>query len=1079
MPAPLQPTPLDPTAAQGGVSLSQAYDSLLQGNQLPAANVPAAPMQEPQQPAQPRPSLGDMFDKLVPPPQQAQPKSLSDAFDQLSMYSGNADDINAAVKRGDLIPVVPPGLPELGENMLKHGYIKYDDTHWYVPKTVEQTAMEAAIKAEEPDTDSSTAIQRAEGRTRLLPSWVPGSTILNNFNMAIEGGKEAIVQGLTKVGILSTSFDQDRMRRDLNMLEQASAGPIPEMDLYGLARRADEAGMYKTAFPRNPGDAAAGVPKPIEPPDVTLTKTMPSNAESIADQAAAKAPTAEAGQEIHDKVMGEYWSSQDAATEETQKRIGMTEVLTDPKPMNQPIMSIENQKSMVAAGIRILQGRGIKPNSLAPETVQQLVSGLVKSQGDMSGVAPHEIFLALEDANEERRAAGLAPLTTNDFANWFVQSGTDASNMLNARRQFWEQLRQRALMGDQEAQGLVDASTSNGELRNLYQRMTGDWKMALVSNLSVAMRNLWDGVIYQGYQTAARGLDVLVNRTARLINPDLPQYTTWAPFSDFNQIFNPLQWNQTRKEVGQLAGAFPQIQKDLGVNAAWRASQVAPGATAQVPGIMGTALRVLTTGHQLQEGILRRAVFAASMDRKLATMGTSMADIIKTGDIPKGFNGIMRDSIHDALDAAWSLDLDTHGTSALRNAVAGVLHWTSSFPGIGPLVEAFPRYLYTQIQHVLDYQPLGFLKLASPTERAAIAAGEPNAISKAVVGSAAFATFLAARKGMIPGVVPGDNWDEFKIGNQTISLKPFGTAAPYMYLADTIHRLQTGNHQQGYFNVGSALEGLFGNNPMSGGMQLDVINKAIDVLSQARVAGTVDYSKLLGEVGNEFAGLFNPLRQLWDFASEWEESLRTKRTTGGMGITGGARQLTYPQSLPEKPNPTQAGPEQMAVFNPGGVPLTGGMLHQLTGAQYGEAPSAFQSEIDRLGFTHEILSPHLGVEAPRATQLVYQNLGPLVQRFSPMLLNSPIYQNNPDTVKAALIHDFLHGGPLIPGPGLMDAAKGLAAAQAPHEFANIKLQTSIPVDDQRGVDAMMNGRLQTLYQQTKAAGDKELTGLKR
>src|SRR6185437_15556946 len=158
--------------------------------------------------------------------------------------------------------------------------------------------------------------------------------------------------------------------------------------------------------------------------------------------------------------------------------------------------------------------------------------------------------------------------------------------MLLARRGFWDGLRSRALQGDQDAASILQAASSNGELRSLYQRMTADWKMALVANLSVAMRNLFDGAIYMGMGTLNRGMDVLVNKAARLVNPELPTYTTWQPLGDINNLFNPLRFNPVRKQVGELAKAFPEITKELGVSDAWRASQVAPGAGVQSRGII-------------------------------------------------------------------------------------------------------------------------------------------------------------------------------------------------------------------------------------------------------------------------------------------------------------------------------------------------------------------------------------------------------------------------------------------------------------------------------------------------------------
>src|SRR6185437_13654867 len=336
--------------------------------------------------------------------------------------------------------------------------------------------------------------------------------------------------------------------------------------------------------------------------------------------------------------------------------------------------------------------------------------------------------------------------------------------------------------------------------------------------------------------------------------------------------------------------------------------------------------------------------------------------------------------------------------------------------------------------------------------------------TKAVVGTGLMGVALAFKHNQIPGVEAGNTWDSVKIGNQTINFAPFGTLAPYMYLADLYKRWKEGRIQEGFITLPKVIEGLVGSTPLSSVNQLDIINRAFDELDGARQMGAEGIKRLVEELGGEFAGLANPLRQFFDFASEWEHSLRLTRDARGQGFTGQVEKQITPTNVPTKPNPTAVGPKAMAEFHPGGVTLTGGALHQLTGARFEEAPSSIQDEMDRLGFTQALTSAHLN--NPRAQDLVDQQLGPLVARFGPALINSPAYQNGSDAQRTALLHDFFHGGPIIGKGGMVDVAKQLAMAQAPQTFANIAIQKVIPIPDQRAVDEMMKGRLTKLYQTT-------------
>src|SRR6185437_1493492 len=383
MPAPLPTPSLDPSDQLGVTSINRAFDDLMQQGQFATPKMAAVPdtsepvpPEKPQPPAQapqpqaqpqtpaPAPDYNAAFDALKP---QLQPApDTNDVFDRVMQLGAHAPP--------KMVPQVPlAGVPQPP-----------------IPESQEKAAQAATSQANQPEGPEAITRAFTENYGHLLPEWVPGAQTINGLSASIAAGKEAIVQGFTAAGLLKSRADQERMRRDLNMAGEASLGPIPEMDLFGAATQADHATMDKVL---------TDLPNKIEA--------------TAADTAAKTAATPEQGTALVQGTMQKYWDSQDAAVDHAAKAIGMQEVLDAPKPITQPILTPEIQAKAVQAGQRILAQRGVAPNSVAPQTVQELVGGLIRS----NDIAPHEIFLALQDAN----------MTPSEFADAFIQSGTDAS----------------------------------------------------------------------------------------------------------------------------------------------------------------------------------------------------------------------------------------------------------------------------------------------------------------------------------------------------------------------------------------------------------------------------------------------------------------------------------------------------------------------------------------------------------------------------------------------------------------------------------------------------------------------------
>lgn len=507
----------------------------------------------------------------------------------------------------------------------------------------------------------------------------------------------------------------------------------------------------------------------------------------------------------------------------------------------------------------------------------------------------------------------------------------------------------------------------------------------LVTQLSTAMRNFET-------QVGRLGLDVLQAPLDAGLQGLTGKPQSVHPLDGWEDLLTVFS-RQQPKVIDAVLGAFPRqkdrllmtYSSDL-MTKAKAAGLSLPGWAQQADAILSQAeslVNVLNTVNRAQEFFIRRGVFQATLDRLVAKQGQNLTQMIaqnQAGTIP-------RDLIEQAVDHA--LKVTFAEQPAYGSLGANFIKLVNQVPGLTFAIP-FPRFLVNSAKFLFEYNPTGFLKYLAPAERAAFAKGDTATMSKAILGT----MLLGAAWQVRNSEVAGERWYEAKMPDgKTIDLRPFNPFASYLFIADTVKRLQEGRLSK--LDWRDMLTGLLSTN-LRAGTGLYVVEQAIQGLTRSD-----SWDKLvrhLQEFGGEVTGgFFTPLHQLVDVLGEFDEGYRVVRDRRAEPFWGPikAQIPVVAKDVPEAELPTRAGP--LRRVHP--------LLKQLTGFQVTEPKNAVEAELDRLGFrSYELLRPTGEYEYDTRRALL---MGPVVERALTPLVHSDVYRSWSDAEKAFVLAERL------------------------------------------------------------------------
>jgi hypothetical protein len=627
-------------------------------------------------------------------------------------------------------------------------------------------------------------------------------------------------------------------------------------------------------------------------------------------------------------------------------------------------------------------------------------------------------------------------LSGTDFAELWRVNIRKAAQDLQSLSTVEQRL--KALQGEPGAEsalaGTLDQITPDTRAMGWFRQVDNIRRGLMVSQLSTAARNFMSQVGRVGLDTLEQGLSGALRR---VFGQATPLESPTDAFAGVMNMFRPLQ---TKAEVDGILNAFPKEQDALFGNV--MSDIVAKGSAGDVLGKAQTAVRVLNTANQLQEFVVRRAAFAASLDRRLARQGLDLGDIIDKNAIGSIPRDAIKGAVNDALELTFAKNFSPMADGA-EGLAGNFIRLVNGIPGAS-FILPFPRFLMNAVKFQYEFSPAGFLKLTSAAERAKIASGDMSAISRATLGSA---MLLGAYQLRNSGYA-GEKFYELKLPDgRTIDTRPYNPFTAYLFVADLAKRLKDGTLDR--LQTTDIVNGVLSSS-LRAGVGLYAVDSVLNGLS-----GLGNLEKALRAVedsaGNVVSTALVPLQQISEIFSAFDNKasvLRSSREGPYLGIGQGAgpapavginagpamRMIPGLQNnLPPVQLPTRSAPPTQEAP----------MLKLLTGISLNNPKNSGEVELDRLGFTTKDIAPSTG--DPKADRLVNSKMGPIFEHVIVPLVEAPGYQRLSDTAKPLVMAEALHA--------IHGIAEKQAAAENPAYFGRLKLE-AIPTRERRLIESI-------------------------
>ena len=373
---------------------------------------------------------------------------------------------------------------------------------------------------------------------------------------------------------------------------------------------------------------------------------------------------------------------------------------------------------------------------------------------------------------------------------------------------------------------------------------------------------------------------------------------------------------------------------------------------------------------------------------------TPVSDVALSGKITNFFNTLNRGQeyffrnlildakLHTAAKVK-GVPIEKLGVDEIAGAVGDALEWTFAkgpergsfgdaimrmYRAMPPLtlVNPFPRFMSSAVKFLYDYSPLGIMSLFKSSTRAAIAAGDYTAISKAIIGTSMLGGALTIRANQN---LAGEKWYEIKFGNKVIDTRPFPPFSTYLFLAEVM--LNGGKN----ISPSDWAQAAIGINRIAGtGLALvDLINRNVDYKNVKSVVGNI--------VSTYVGGFTVPFVTIKDIIGNFKLEERTVKETREIPIIGAA--------IGNIPGLQELLPTKYSMFQDKPLEREMPLLRQLTGLTVTTKPY-IQKELDRMGKDIGDLIPKTGnLEANR---IISKQTGVILNRFNEVLEMSEKYQ---------------------------------------------------------------------------------------
>jgi hypothetical protein len=346
-------------------------------------------------------------------------------------------------------------------------------------------------------------------------------------------------------------------------------------------------------------------------------------------------------------------------------------------------------------------------------------------------------------------------------------------------------------------------------------------------------------------------------------------------------------------------------------------------------------------------------------------------------------------------------------SSELGKAFVNLMH---SAPFLTTSLVPFPRFIANALRFTYEYSPL---YLINPRVVKTIAGDSDNYedIAKGLVGTAALFGAMAFRQ----SEYAGENWWEGKTPDgKTFDMRPFFPAAPYLFFADWITRIQKGEKTTGDRSfVTEAIQALSGTQFRTG-TQIYALDKAYKDIAESEnyeAAG-----KIAANVTSNIIATYSiPLTVGQDLyntflAPDAARVVRDTKTADLMGLIVNRSLSRVPGNFAIEEMLSDAwGFDRAEVYESATKEEPIRRIAPITRQTYGillqERRNFFEKEIARLKLSKKVIESRTAV--PEADLLLNALYGEYISNYVVPIMQSDRYKNLSDAEKRIAIVDIV------------------------------------------------------------------------
>lgn len=607
-------------------------------------------------------------------------------------------------------------------------------------------------------------------------------------------------------------------------------------------------------------------------------------------------------------------------------------------------------------------------------------------QGQKVSDAVKDIFMSFDTINDVTVEAALnkAGLTLNEFAQVTRTTVADAASIMQGYSSLARVLDRIAKL-DPEAEKVVQALYGrNQDLPNSMQfladgirRVERESKAFVVSSVATTARNVAGTTIGMTFESASYLLEGTIYQTGKVLGSaakgtyqkgDLSRGLKTVVRDAFGTLTYLSNAGITAEVVDKILVDNPRIREQL-----FSALQETGNAK------LSAAARYVNTLNVAQDAFFRRAIFTASIERQLRSVGLDMYDIIASG------KNIPSDVVANAADHALK---GTFSYMPKKGLAHEFVRFFEKMPG-GSLVVTFPRFMTNAMAFQFKYSPLGALsgatdmvaaRLVEKSDPAKAAALYSRANRKLAQGSVGLAAIYAAYKYRM------DHQDvewyqiEGEDGSTTDTRAVF-PIAPYLAIGDMLAKQKLGTVDAA--KVDEYLASIVGMKVPSGA-QGYLVEQLSEAFKNTEGKESEKLQKAIGKVVGDFAGRFvQPGQPVFAFLDLFDKEAQVARDPNVTTSDSVLTETALNRVKAKIPGFKEELPEAVRYLRQETPVRAGEFFSTLTGMRIVPAANKLEKEFTRLGMDpYTFFSATGDKELDRA---IIKESGPFVQRVASQL----------------------------------------------------------------------------------------------